>query len=164
MYGDTTVIRRLAGQMDERAVDLRAQTRGLLGAAEQTTWKSTAGSAMRKRVAERASGIEEVARSYEDAAAKLRHHADEVDRLKELIENIARTVGHLISGAIDRLKDAGHAIIDGAIDGAKKLGHLMGIGGDDSPDPHDVALASFDQPPPGDMAWLDVPDVLGVSY
>ncbi|WP_370289916.1 WXG100 family type VII secretion target [Nocardioides sp.] len=161
MYGDTTVIRRLAGRMDERAGELRRTATRLGAAAEGAHWWSVSAEAMRARVEERAAVLERLAADYEEAAGALRHHADEVDEVKALIAHIERAVGNLVEGAIDRLRAAGHTIVEGVKDGVKAVGRLVGIG-DDEPDPHDVRLAGFTPPPPGDRAWLEAPDQLGV--
>lgn len=163
MYGDTAVIRRQADRMDERAGDLRAKARSLSAAAESTVWVSVGGNRMKERAAERRAEVEATAAAYEDAATALRHHADEVDEIKHLIEMIEQKVKNLISGAIDRIKDVAGAVADGAgkvVDGVKSV---FG-GGDDDPEPSaaDQRLAGYAPPPPGDKAWLDVPDELGV--
>lgn len=153
MYGDTSVIRRQADRMDERAGDLRATGRSLSAAAESTVWVSVAGDRMRERVADRRTEVEATAEAYEAAAAALRRHADEVDELKRLIEAIENRVRSLITGAVDRLRDFADSVVDGAKD-------LVGLG--DEPSAQDERLASYAPPPPGDRAWLDVPDDLGV--
>lgn len=153
MYGDTSVIRRQADRMDERAGDLRATARSLSAAAERTHWVSTSGNRMRERVAERRVEVEATAAAYEAAAAALRRHADEVDELKRLIAAIEARVRSLITGAVDRLRD----FADSVVDGAK---NLVGLGEEPSAD--DQRLASYAAPPPGDKSWLDVPDDLGV--
>lgn len=153
MYGDTTVIRRLADRLDERAGDLRAKANALGAAAESARWVSIAGDRMKERVASRRADLDDTAADYEDAAAKLRHHADKVDDLKHLIATIEHKVLGLISGAVDRIKDAASAVVHGLKD-------LVTGGSDDSADQR---LAHYSPPPPGDKAWLDVPDDLGVS-
>ena len=162
MYGDTQVIRRLAGQMDERAVDLRATADRLSGSAETAQWWSVSGERMRGQVRERAAHLRGIAADYEDAATKLREHADRVDELKALIAAIERKVTDLVEGALDRLKEAGHAVVEGVKDGVRAIGNFL-TGGDDGPDPRDVRLAQFASPPPGDKGWLDVPDQLGIG-
>ncbi|GAA3533745.1 hypothetical protein [Nocardioides daeguensis] len=161
MYGDTTVIRRLAGDMDERASDLRATADRLSGSAETAHWWSVSGERMRAQARDRAASLRTIAADYEDAADKLRAHADEVDDLKALIASIERTVTSLVEGAVDRLRAAGHAIVEGVKDGVRALGNLL-TGGGEEPDPQDVRLAQYAVPPPGDKAWLDVPDQLGI--
>ena len=163
MYGDTTVIRRLASQMDERAAALRTSADQLSASAETAHWWSVSGERMRGQVRERAANLRGIAADYEDAADKLRAHAREVDELKALISAIERKVTDLVEGAIDRIKEAGHAIVEGVKDGVRAVGNLLTGGGDDGPDPRDVQLAQFAAPPPGDKGWLDVPDRLGIG-
>lgn len=161
MYGDTAVIRRQADRMGERAGDLRAKARSLSAAAEATAWVSVGGDRMKQRVAERRVDLEATATAYEEAATALRHHADEVDEVKHLISVIEQRVKGLISGAIDRIRDVAGALADGAgavVDGVKGI---FG-GGHDEPSADDQRLAGYSTPPPGDRAWLDVPDDLGV--
>lgn len=163
MYGDTAVIRRQADRMDERAGDLRAKARSLSAAAESTVWVSVGGNRMKERVAERRADIEATATSYEEAATALRHHADEVDEVKHLIATIENKVKGLISGAVDRIKDFAGAVADGAGAVVDGVANLLGAGGDDGePSAADQRLAGYSTPPPGDKAWLDAPDDLGV--
>lgn len=154
MYGDTSVIRRQADRMDERAVDLRARARGLVAAAEASGWVSVSGDRMKQRAAERGADLEATAAAYEEAARALRHHADEVDDVKQLISAIEDRVRSLVSGAVDRLKDLAGDVVDGARS-------LVGLG-DDGPSAQDERLMRYSPPPPGDRAWLDAPDELGV--
>lgn len=161
MYGDTKVIRQLATRMDERAEDLRTTAQQLSGSAQDAHWWSVGAERMREQVRERAADLRGVAAEYEDAAARLRDHADEVDEIKALIDRIERAVSDLVEGALDRLKAAGHAIVDGIKDGVRAVGNLLS-GGDDGPDPRDVQLAQYPTPGRGDRAWLDVPDELGI--
>ena len=153
MYGDTAVIRRQADRMDQRATDLRATARSLSAAAETTVWHSVAGDRMKQRVGERRSELDSTAVAYEEAAAALRHHAEEVDDLKRLISLIESKVRGLISGAVDRIRDFAGSIVDGVKD-------LVGAG--DEPSAADRRLASYAPPPSGDKGWLETPDELGV--
>ena len=153
MYGDTAAIRRQADRLDDRATDLRATARGLTAAADRAVWVSVGADRMRQRVAERRADLESTATAYEDAATALRHHAREVDELKHLISAIESRVRSLVSGAIDRIKDVAGSVVDGVKD-------VLGAG--DEPSAADHRLASYAPPPPGDRAWLDVPDELGV--
>lgn len=146
MYGDTTVIRRLAQQMDEQAVDIRADADELVSGAELVKWEGKAAVAMRNRMNERAIKLRKTADEHEDAAQALRHHADEVDRLKELIKDIAGKVKGLVEGAKSRLAE----LASGAIDLIKKV----------TPDPIDEMLSNFVEPPEGHKDWLNVPDQL----
>ena len=146
MYGDTGVIRRLATQMSDQGSEIRDDADQLVNAAQLVVWEGRAAQAMRERMAERAVALRKTADEHDDAAQSLRHHADEVDRLKDLIREIANRVRGLIEGARSRLAD----LADKALDLIKNL----------TPDPIDEMLSSFQPPPEGHKDWLDVPDQL----
>ena len=147
MYGDAAMIRRLARQVAEQAADIRTHADELVRASELVVWEGRAATAMRERMAERAVALRKTADQHDDAADALRHHAAEVERLKDLITDIANRVAGLVEGARSRL--TGRAI-DPASNGI--------------PDPIDELLAGFSPPPEGHKDWLDVPDSLpGIS-
>jgi hypothetical protein len=105
MYGDTGVVRSLARQLRERAVDIRAEADGALRAAETVAWSGLAADAMRRLAAEHASGLRACADAHDTAADALDRHAREVDHVKDLIAATERRVLHLL----DSLPDAvGH--------------------------------------------------------
>ena len=134
MYGDTGVIRRLAHQMSEQGTEIRSDADQLVKASQLVLWEGRAAQAMRERMAERAIALRKTADEHDDAARALRHHADEVDRLKDLIREIA----HRERGLLE------------PVDLVKKI----------TPDPADEMLSSFQPPPEGHKDWLDVPDQL----
>ena len=144
MYGDTAVIRRLAQQMGEQGTEIRRDADQLVSASLLVVWEGRAAQAMRERMAERAVALRRTADEHDDAARALCHHADEVDRLKDLIREIADRVKGLIEGARSRLADLAGKALD--------LVKLV------APDPVDELLASFQPPPEGHKDWLDVPD------
>lgn len=146
MYGDTGVIRRLATQMAEQGTEIRSDADELVKSSQLVVWEGRAAQAMRERMSERAVALRTTADEHDDAAHALRHHADEVDRLKDLIREIANRVRGLIEGAKSRLAD----LADRALDLIKKV----------TPDPIDEMLSSFQPPPEGHKDWLDVPDQL----
>lgn len=146
MYGDSRVVRRLATQMTDQGTEIRSDADQLARAAQVVVWDGRAAQAMRERMAARAVALRRTADEHDDAAQALRHHADEVDRLKDLIREIARRVHGLIEGARSRLADlAGHAV--------DLITHL-------TPDPVDEMLSRFQPPPAGHQDWLHVPDQL----
>ncbi|NGZ99955.1 hypothetical protein G5V59_06105 [Nocardioides sp. W3-2-3] len=165
MYGDTAVIRRLATKMDERATDLRAT------ADKPGRLRGHRALVVGQRRADARPGARAGHPPARDRRGlrgrrrqSLRAHADKVDEIKALIDRIERMVGNLVEGALDRLKEAGHAIVEGVKDGVRAVGNLVGLGGGgDEPDPRDVRLAQYKSPPPGDKAWLDAPDHLGIE-
>lgn len=146
MYGDTGVIRRLAQQMSEQGTEIRRDADELVSASQLVVWQGRAAQAMRERMTERAVALRTTADEHDDAARALRHHADEVDRLKDLIREIANRVRGLIEGARSRLAD----LADRALDLVKMV----------TPDPIDEMLSTFQPPPEGHKDWLDVPDQL----
>lgn len=107
MYGDTGVVRSLAGRLRDRAGDLRAEAVEVLGRAEAVEWSGLAADAMRRLATEHASGLRACADAHEAAADALDRHAREVDRVKELIAAIERRVLHLLDSLPDAL---GHAL------------------------------------------------------
>ena len=147
MYGDTGVIRRLAQQVGEQGAEIRRDADRLVGASELVVWEGRAAQAMRERMTERAVALRRTADEHDDAARALRHHAAEVDRLKDLIREIARRMQVLVEGARARLA----SLADSALDRVRDL----------TPDPVDQLLAGFRPPPDGHRDWLDVPDRLG---
>lgn len=147
MYGDTSVIRGLARSLRDQAVDIRSETERLVGQADHTYWTGLAADAMRDRARVRAAALRRTAGLHEDAAESLEHHADEVDRLKELIAAIEHQVRSMVEGARDRLT----RLAGSAVDGIRSV----------LPDPVDELLSRFVPPVPGSRAWLDV-DVPGL--
>lgn len=107
MYGDTGVVRSLAGRLRDRAGDLRAEAVEVLGRAEAVEWSGLAADAMRRLATEHASGLRACADAHEAAADALDRHAREVDRVKELIAAIERRVLHLLDSLPDAL---GHVL------------------------------------------------------
>lgn len=146
MYGDTAVIRRLAAQISEQGTEIRRDADRLVEASQLVLWEGRAARAMRERMAERALALRRTADEHDGAARALRHHADEVDRLKDLIRDIAHRVRGLVEAARSRLAE----LADRALDLVTSV----------DPDPVDRVLASFQPPPEGHKDWLLVPDQL----
>ena len=142
MYGDTTVIRRLARELRDRAVDIRTEADHLVARADSVPWSGLAADALRRRTQDRAGALRRSAGLHDDAADALDRHAAEVDRLKELIAAIEHRAHALVDGARDRLADLGHDLVDG-------LGHVL-------PDAGDELLDRFVPPAPGSRDWLGV--------
>ncbi len=140
MYGDTSAIRVHARRMRERGGDIRAEANALLMNAEAVPWTGLAAEAMLRLAREHAAELQACAAAHDHAADALERHAREVDHLKDLIANIERRVWAAIDAATSGL--------------AGLVGHVV-------PDPLDRWARSFDPPPHGSRAWLDVrlPDV-----
>lgn len=142
MYGDTAVIRGLAVRLREQGLDLRAEARALRGRVETTDWTGRAAEAMQAAAEHRLVGLGESARTHNEAAAALEHHADQVDRLKEVIAAIERRAHRLISAARERLT----GLADRVLAGVSSL----------TADPLDQLLDRFVAPPPGHLDWLRI--------
>ena len=142
MYGDTRVIRALAATLREQADDIEVEADDLLARAEACPWSGWAAEAMRRRSRERAATLRRTARRHRDAAEALGHHADEVDRLKDLIEAIERRVAGLVAAARDRIADLGRDL----------LADIRDV----LPDRADALLDDFVPPPSGHRDWLAV--------
>ena len=140
MYGDTSAIRVHARRMRERGGDIRAEANALLRNAEAVPWTGLAAEAMLRLAREHAAELQTCAAAHDHAADALERHAREVDHLKDVIASIERRVWAAIDAATSGL--------------AGLVGHVV-------PDPLDRWARSFDPPPHGSRAWLDVrlPDV-----
>ncbi|ROR90969.1 hypothetical protein [Nocardioides aurantiacus] len=145
MYGDTAVIRRLAGQMREQAADLRIEADRLVGSVDAVAWNGGAAEAMRGAMRDFAVRLRAAANEHDDAAEALDAHAAEVDRLKALIAAIEARTRSMIAEAKDRIASAANAVANG----------LRALASDS----FDDVLARFQPPPSGHKAWLndDVP-------
>ena len=136
MYGDTAAARKRVAQLREQGADIRGVADRLVAEAEAVAWTGRAADAMRARVKERAARLRAAAGHHETAADSLARHLSEVATLKDAIETIEHKAGALTADAQGRVAAGSHA------------------GGD--PTPEDLALASFQPPPPGHKDWLTV--------
>ena len=148
MYGEPSKIREVAERLERRADQLRTEADELHTASQEIGWTSVAADRMREQAGQRRDDLRQVAREYDEAAAKVRHHAAEVQRLLDLIATIERQARAIIAGAIDRVKDAVGDVIGGIKDALSP--------GDEA----DKRLADTATPPPGHKDWLDMPDVI----
>jgi hypothetical protein len=139
MYGDTTVIRRLAGTMREQGADIRREADALAARAEAVPWTGLAADAMRSLSRTHAADLRACALLHDDAADALVRHAGEVDRLKEVISAIERHVAHLLDSVGHSISGLAHHL----------SGHVVGD-----------AVAHwrdhFEAPPRGSKEWLEV--------
>lgn len=138
MYGDTRVIRTLAVEMREQALDITTEADSLVGQADECPWSGRTADAMRHRSRERAAALRRSAARHRDAARALDRHAAEIDRVKELIAAIERKALGLVTAARDRLSDL--------VSGVRDL----------LPDRADELLDRFVPPPSGHRDWLVV--------
>lgn len=139
MYGDTTVIRRLAGVLREQGADIRAEADALVGRAEAVPWTGLAADAMRAMARTHAGDLQACANGHDAAADALDRHAREIDHLKDLIASIERSVVRLVDSVGHRLSGLAHSL----------AGHVV-------PDEVDHWLDHFAAPPHGSKAWLEV--------
>ncbi len=148
VYGDTAVIRRLAGDMREQAADLRSEADRLVGLVDAVAWDGSAAEAMRGAMREFALRLRAAAGEHDDAAEALDAHAAEVDRLKALIAAIEAKTQSLMAAARDRISSFASTVASG-------LSAVM-------PDSVDNMLANFVPPPSGHKSWLDI-DLPGLN-
>jgi uncharacterized protein YukE len=135
MYGDTSVIRALAGQLRERAGEIRDEAHELAGRAEAVPWTGLAAAAMRRMSDDHTARLLACAVAHEAAADALDRHAREVDHVKDVIASIEHRALHLLHSAASGV---------GGL-----VGHVL-------PDAVDHWAHGFDPPPTGSRAWLDV--------
>jgi hypothetical protein len=148
MYGEPSKIREVADRLDRRAQQLRAEADELHAASEEVGWTSLAADRMRDQARQRRDELSGVAREYDEAAARVRAHAAEVQRLLDLIATIERQARAIISAALDRVQEAVSDVFHGIKDALTP--------GDES----DRRVAETPTPPPGHRDWLDMPDVI----
>lgn len=99
MDGETTVIRRRAAELRERAMEIRTEADRLVARTDAAGWLGQAGDALHHRVRERSVALRRTAGRHEDAADALERHAREVDRVQALIEAIERRAHRLLASA-----------------------------------------------------------------
>jgi hypothetical protein len=138
MYGDTRVIRGLAGSLRERGEQVRREATTLLTLADATPWQGLAADAMRARARSGADALRHTADLHDEAADALDAHADAVDRLKALIARIE----HAVTGLVEAAKH--------------RLAGLAGMVATVVPDPVDEFFDHFVPPPPGHKDWLSL--------
>jgi hypothetical protein len=142
MYGDTSVMRKRAGQLRELGVDIAVTADELVAQADGIDWTGRAAQAMRARIRDRATHLREAAAAHETAADSLQRHLAEVDRLKDAIAGIEQRASSLVSDARTRV-----ARLDSAAetDGVRV-----------EPTEADRTRVSFEPPQPGHKDWLTV--------
>ena len=148
MYGEPSKIREVADRLDHRADLLRDRARELHTRSETVAWKSAAADRMKQQACDRRDELMAVAKDYDEAAEKVRKHADEVQRLLDLIASIERQARRILSAALDRAKAAIDSVVGGIKDALTP--------GDEA----DKKLADTATPPPGHQAVLEMPAVI----
>jgi hypothetical protein len=140
MYGDTTAIHALAGQLRTRAGEIRDEAGQLGVAIGDVPWSGVAADAMRAHTGQRLAVLHHTAELHDDAATALDQHADEVAHRQLLIAKVEQQVATLVSGAVARITGVALDLVD----------------------PVDELVAAFRPPPTGHLAWLSV-DLPGLS-
>ena len=82
MYGDTTAMRKRAGQLREQGTDVRALADRLVAQVDGLSWTGRAAVDMRARIQDRAALLRDCASQHENAAESLERHVAEIDRLR----------------------------------------------------------------------------------
>ena len=85
MYGDSSDIRKRAGQVRDQGADIRALADQLVATTEALGWTGRAARDLHTRVTDRAAHLRAVATRHVTAADLLVRHAQEVAELQERI-------------------------------------------------------------------------------
>lgn len=142
MYGDTTVMRKRAGQLREQGTDVRMLADQLMAQVDSLDWTGRAADTMRARVHDRAAQLRDAASSHDTASESLGRHLAEVDLLKEAIDAAEHRVSSLVTDAATQV--------------TRLEAHQDPDGIRRSPSDEDQALVSFVAPQPGHRDWLTV--------
>ncbi|SDC88977.1 WXG100 family type VII secretion target [Actinokineospora iranica] len=159
-YGDPDELDRLAGQIEQRADDVRKHGADMDTQAGAMRWKSIAADRCRESVAGDRKSLDGTADKLDDAAAILRQHAQQVRELIAAIKRIAESVVNWFNGAIDRFNKAVESFKNAVADMADAVGDALGFGGDEPKPPKPPwegwKYQPDNLPPPGDKQWLEV--------
>ena len=148
MYGEPARIRQVAERLERRADDLRRQAGELLARSESVGWASAAADRMRVEARERHDELRRVAAGYDEAAQRVREHADRVQELLDLIASIEQQARRIIDGAVDAVRSAVDAVVGGIKDAFT------------DGDREAERIANTPCPPPGHKDWLDMPELI----
>ena len=159
-YGDPDELDRLAGQIEQRAEEVRKHGKQMVTQAQAMRWKSIAADRCRETIAEDQKKLDATAEKLDNAAAVLRQHAQQLRELIAAIKRIGEAVVNWFNGAIDRFNRAVESFKDAVADMARGVGNALGFGGD-SPQPPRPPWEGWkyqpgNLPPFGDKQWLDV--------
>ncbi|EWC60573.1 hypothetical protein UO65_4145 [Actinokineospora spheciospongiae] len=159
-YGDPDELDRLAGQIEQRAEEVRKHGRDMDTQARGMRWKSIAADRCRETIAADRKKLDATADKLDAAAAALRQHAQQVRELIAAIKRIGEQVVNWFNGAIDRFNQAVESFKNAVADVARGVGDALGFGGD-SPQPPRPPWEGWKYqpnslPPFGDKQWLDV--------
>ncbi|WP_018687207.1 WXG100 family type VII secretion target [Actinokineospora enzanensis] len=159
-YGDPDELDRLAGQVEQRADELRKHGADLDARAGALRWKSIAADRCRETVAADRKSLEGIAGKLDEAAAILRQHAQRVRELIAAIKRIGEQVVTWFNGAIDRFNQAVDSFNKAVSDMVNTVGGYLGFGGN-APQPPRPPWEGWQYqphnlPPAGDKQWLEV--------
>ncbi|WP_026423407.1 WXG100 family type VII secretion target [Actinokineospora inagensis] len=159
-YGDPDELDRLAGQVEQRAEEVRRHGATMVGQASAMRWKSIAADRCRAAVADDRKALDTVATRLDEAAAALRKHAQQVRELIAAIKHIADTVVNWFHSAVDRFNQAVDRFNQAVSDMAHAVANGLGFGGP-APQPPRPPWEGWQYqpgnlPPAGDKQWLDV--------
>jgi predicted phage gp36 major capsid-like protein len=104
MYGDTTAMRKRAGQLREQGTDVRALADRLVAQVDGLGWTGRAAVDLKARIQDRAALLRDCASRHENAAESLERHLAEIDRLKDSIDGTERRARSLLADDA-RLRD-----------------------------------------------------------
>ncbi len=159
-YGDPDELDRLAGQIEQRADEVRKHGADMAAQAVAMRWKSIAADRCRETVANDRKTLDGTATKLDEAAALLRRHAQQVRELIAAIKRIAESVVSWFNSAIDRFNQAVDRFKQAVSDMVDTVGSALGFGGD-APQPPRPPWEGWkyqphNLPAAGDKQWLEV--------
>ncbi|OLR90878.1 WXG100 family type VII secretion target [Actinokineospora bangkokensis] len=163
-YGDPDELDRLAGQIEQRAEEVRKHGKQMVDAAQAMRWKSEAADRCRETVAGDRKRLDEIADKFDAAAAILRKHAQTVREMIAAIKRIGEQVVSWFNSAIDRFNRAVEGFKQAVADMARGVGNALGFGGEQPTPPRPPwegwKYQPGNLPPFGDKEWLQVGDFM----
>lgn len=159
-YGDPDELERIAGQIEQRADEVRKHGADMVTRATSARWKSVAAERCRATIAADRVALDGTAGKLDEAAAALRGHAQRVRELIAAIKRIGQAVVSWFNQAIDRFNQAVERFRQAVASMVDSVGNALGFGGD-APQPPRPPWEGWryqpdNLPPAGDRQWLDV--------
>lgn len=164
-YGDPDELERIAKEIETKAEKVRSDATAMAKQAARAHWHSIAADRCRELINDDMRRLHTCADNLDDAAAKLRKHAQKVREMIAEIKRIAEAVTHWFTSAVDTFNRAVETFKNAAQDFVDGVGDALGFGSDDPPKPpqppwHGWPWQPHNLPPEGDKAWLDVGDFM----